>query len=173
MGNGGDGRQAAERPPGEGGVRLRVRDRLGFLIYITHIGLGLLHLGWALLVSGGCGCTRGWKSGSAPAWNCGCGCGCTRGSLLGSAPAPIGSKTRGCPHPRVQLPSLIPCTTHALSFQKLNVSYHKARGWGPRLRRRLPWWPRLVPFCGDGMPPAGLRLGRRPPIPRPIGSELR
>ena len=67
MGNGGDGRQAAERPPGEGGVRLRVRDRLGFLIYITHIGLGLLHLGWALLVSGGCGCTRGWKSRSAPA----------------------------------------------------------------------------------------------------------
>ena len=89
MGNGGDGRQAAERPPGEGGVRLRVRDRLGFLIYIyiTHIGLGLLHLGSALLVSGGCGCTRG--------------------SILGSAPAPIRSKTRGCPHPRVQLPSLI------------------------------------------------------------------
>ena len=107
MGNGGDGRQAAERPPGEGGVRLRVRDRLGFLIYITHIGLGLLHLGWALLVSGGCGCTRGWKSGSAPAWNCGCGCGCTRGLNLKPAPASTGSKIRGYPHPRVQLPSLV------------------------------------------------------------------
>jgi len=41
MGNGGDGRQAAERPPGEGGVRLRVRDRLGFLIYI-YISLLML-----------------------------------------------------------------------------------------------------------------------------------
>ena len=53
MGNGGDGRQAAERPPGEGGVRLRVRDRLGFLIYIYHaywagltpFGLGLVSFG--------------------------------------------------------------------------------------------------------------------------------